>query len=795
MKKIYSLFTAIILLTSTAFAQPVRNWGTYYGGTMDDNINCTTADAIGNVYITGYTASTTGISTVGSHQPAYAGGGDAFMAKFNSAGVLQWATYYGGAQTEYGYAVAVDAVGNVYLAGSTTSATGISTVGSHQPAWAGSDDIFIVKFNSSGVRQWGTYYGGTGSEHRCALAIDPISGNICLAAVTNSTSGISTVGSHQPVYGGGTNDRYIVQFNSSGVRQWGTYYGGTGVEFVGATTYCFIATDPSGNIYLAGYTTSTSNISTVGSHQPALVGTNDLFLAKFSSGGVRQWATYYGGTGGEGIASVAVDGNGNSYLGGMTNSTSGITTVGSYQPTIGGFEDIVVAKFNSAGIRQWATYYGGPITENYPVLATYGVNMVYIGGTTTSTTAISTPGSHQPVYGGGSSGDLFLAAFDTAGTRQWGTYYGGSNNEFVPNIAPASGSLVYLSGLTVSTSAISSIGSHQPSFGGGFDDGFLAQLTLCSVPPTQPGTISGAVTVCNGATNTYSITAVPGATSYTWVLPGGWSGSSTTTSINATASATSGNITVTANNACGSSTAQTLAVTVSVPNVTASNSGAICIGNSATLTAGGASTYLWMPGSLTTNPVTVSPTVTTTYTVTGTDGNGCTNTATTTLTVNPLPTVTMSAANTSTCINWTTDLLTGTPVGGTFSGTGVTGTNFDPSVAGVGTWLVTYTYTDGNGCTNTATTNITVGLCTGTNQIANENEIIIYPNPFTSVVTLSLSKGLGLVTVYNTLGEVVYNSQLVKGNNEIDLSEVPSGVYFIKMISDEGTVTKKIVKQ
>ena len=86
--------------------------------------------------------------------------------------------------------------------------------------------------------------------------------------------------------------------------------------------------------------------------------------------------------------------------------------------------------------------------------------------------------------------------------------------------------------------------------------------------------------------------------------------------------------------------------------------------------------------------------------------NGCTNTNTTTVTVNPLPTVTTSATSQNACVNWTTDALSGTPNGGTFSGTAVTGNNFDPSTAGQGTFTITYTFTDLNGCTNTATSQI-----------------------------------------------------------------------------------------
>ena len=99
--------------------------------------SCAT-DASGNVYLAGYTDSTTGIATTGAHQTTYGGGVyDAFLVKFNSSGVRQWGTYYGGTGYDDGYSCATDASGNVYLAGSTNSTTGIATTGAHQTTSGG----------------------------------------------------------------------------------------------------------------------------------------------------------------------------------------------------------------------------------------------------------------------------------------------------------------------------------------------------------------------------------------------------------------------------------------------------------------------------------------------------------------------------------------------------------------------------------------------------------------------------------------------------------------------------------
>ncbi len=145
-------------------------------------------------------------------------------------------------------------------------------------------------------------------------------------------------------------------------------------------------------------------------------------------------------------------------------------------------------------------------------------------------------------------------------------------------------------------------------------------LTTCSTgctTPNQPGTISGGTSLCPSTAQTYSVTAVSGATSYTWSLPAGWTGSSTTNSINVVSGSSSGNISVTAVNSCGNSTARTLAVTaLSIPAQPGAISGntAVCPATTQTYSVSavsGATSYTWtLPagwsGSSTTNSINVT---------------------------------------------------------------------------------------------------------------------------------------------------------------------------------------------
>jgi hypothetical protein len=454
----------------------VRTWGTYYGGTGSEGGNSCAIDATGNVYLAGSTTgSGTAIATIGSHQTMIGGAtSDAFLVKFNSSGVRQWGTYYGGSDNDYGSSCATDATGNVYMTGFTEgSATAIATIGSHQSAFGGFSDAFLVKFNSSGVRQWGTYYGGSGNDDGSSCATDAI-GNVYLAGNTESIGGaIATLGSHQTAFGGDF-DAFLVKFNSAGVRQWGTFYGDSGLDFGNSC-----ATDATGNVYMTAYTDgSATAIATLGSHQTASGGNFDAFLVKFNSSGVRQWGTYYGGSDNDYGSSCATDATGNVYLAGSTDgSATSIATIGSHQSSYGGgANDAFLVKFNSAGVRQWGTYYGGTGGEYDGSCAIDAIGNVYLAARTNSSSiAISTIGSHQSVYGGGPS-DAFLVKFNSAGVRQWGTYYGGTGGEYDGSCAIDAIGNVYLAGTTTSSlTAISTIGSHQ-SVCGGTSDAFLVKF-------------------------------------------------------------------------------------------------------------------------------------------------------------------------------------------------------------------------------------------------------------------------------------------------------------------------------
>lgn len=463
---------------------PTRLWGTYYGGSAywGDYGRAVATDGSGNVYMVGETASTNAIATAGAHQTVNSlGTRDAFLVKFNNNGERQWGTYYGGTGAELGLSVAADSDGKVYIAGNTASATSISTPGAHQVAYGGSYDGFLVKFNADGVRQWGTYYGGSSIDYGTNIAIDPLD-NIYLVGETGSASGIATSGSHQSVIPGPHYQSYLAKFNAAGVRQWGTYYGHSS----GMSQGRFVHADLSGNIYMGGTTRATSGIATSGTHQtvygggPSGSGLGDAFLVSFNANGVRQWGTYYGGSNQEDGLSATTDGSGNVYLTGYTTSSNAIATTNAHQTAYGGSTDAFLVKFSDTGVRQWGTYFGGSSSEYSWDVNADGSDNVFITGETASVTGISTAGSHQPLYGGGYK-EAYLAQFSHTGEQLWGSYYGGNGEDYGKGITIHPPNNLYLVGNTGSNESISTPGAHQPNRGG-YDDAFIVKFELDNIP-------------------------------------------------------------------------------------------------------------------------------------------------------------------------------------------------------------------------------------------------------------------------------------------------------------------------
>lgn len=344
------------------------------------------------VYIACIANTTANISTPGAHQTTPGSTQDAFIAKTDSNGNIIWGTYYGGSNTDVIHDIVIDNDNNIYITGYTNSTSNIATNGSHRDQKSGGYDAFLVKLDSSGKRLWGTYFGNTGDDFGVRLVITK-NNDILLAGTTNSNIGITTSGVYKPTYGGGGSDAFIAQFNALGTFVGATYLGGDKEERVNG-----LAVDDLNNIYIVGSTRSKIGLAVSGFQiQPGNY--FDGYLAKFTSINSLAWATYYGGEYEDYTYTTTVDKSGNIYIAGSTSSLNGITTQGAHKTGIPHGYDAYIAKFNSAGNRLWGTYYGGYWHEQIHDIIVDDNNNIFVTGYTASDTGIATADAHQPLFG------------------------------------------------------------------------------------------------------------------------------------------------------------------------------------------------------------------------------------------------------------------------------------------------------------------------------------------------------------------------------------------------------------
>ena len=393
--------------TGNLIIDPTIEWSTYLGGTLYDAINGITTNKDGYVYAVGATSSTASIATVGSYQVSFGGGSnsvgaDAMLLKFDAGGSCIWATYYGGTGVDIGRSIAVDTSGNILIAGQTNSQTGMGTASTHRPTPSSSiqnNDAFLAKFDTSGQRIWGTYFGGDNNDGDVATALACSNdGGIYLGGRTVSETGISTPGAFQPVKSSGLSavDGFLARFTTSGNLDWATYYGGTLDESIFS-----IATDSSGNLYLSGSTNSDGGIATPGAFQDSNTGSDvDGFVAKFDAAGQRLWGTYFGGDLYDIITGAYISHDSYLYLAGNTTSSSGISSALSHQQNFGGNQDAFLAKFSLDGQRQWSTYYGGTGADAGSGIAEGVDGAIMLMGITTSPSQIASAQAMNPSLSG-----------------------------------------------------------------------------------------------------------------------------------------------------------------------------------------------------------------------------------------------------------------------------------------------------------------------------------------------------------------------------------------------------------
>ncbi|HEY2932359.1 MAG TPA: SBBP repeat-containing protein, partial [Acidobacteriota bacterium] len=359
------------------------------GGTKNlDRAFGVAVDAEGYVYVTGE-AGSDNFPTRNAFQSfcvlgSLGGCQDAFVAKIDPTGTeLIYSTFYGTPRNEFGNAIAVDSLGNVYVAASGR----------------GSDsDVFVLKLNPSGIPFYARSFVGRDLDSANGIAVDS-RGNIYVTGTTHSTD-FPVRNALQPTNGGGTLtaiggggpfpvDAFVMKLDSNGSILYSTYLGGSGDD-----TGMAVAADADGNAYITGMTSS-NNFPTSSPFQPSLAGGSppvvgnlaggDAFVAKLNPiGSALVYSTYLGGSGNDAGADIAVDAQGFAYVAGSTASTD-FPTARALQQRSGGNADAFLIKLNASGASlEYATHIGGSGDDVGNSVAVDSAGNAYVAGGTSS---------------------------------------------------------------------------------------------------------------------------------------------------------------------------------------------------------------------------------------------------------------------------------------------------------------------------------------------------------------------------------------------------------------------------
>lgn len=476
--------------TRALVIDPGLQYATFLGGSSDDYATAIAVDASGNTYITGTTQSPDFPTTSGAFDRTGAASNslEAFVTKLNPTGsALVYSTFLGGSNFEWGRGLAIDASGNVYVAGQTKSSDFPTTGGAFDRTFnvdtcprCGIDqyDAFVTKLNASGsALVYSTFLGGFDLDDALGIAVDA-TGNAYVVGETGSTNFPTTSGAFSRTKSGEF-DAFLAKLNASGsALVFSTYLGGDLVDYA-----VRVAVDGAGSAYVVGTTRSTTFPTTAGAFDTTPNGQFDVFVTKFNpAGSALAYSTLLGGASSDGPGDVVVDGTGAAIVTGGTSSADFPTTAGAYQTVLRGSGDAFVTKLNATGSALvYSTLFGGSDFDSASGLAVDSAGNTYIAGGTSSTDLPVTAGAVQATLSGG--GDAMVASLDATGaTVRYATYLGGTNSDGASSLARDSSGALYVAGRTLSSDFPTTAGAFDRIFNGNtsifWGDAFIAKLTI-----------------------------------------------------------------------------------------------------------------------------------------------------------------------------------------------------------------------------------------------------------------------------------------------------------------------------
>ncbi len=786
-----------MLWASETKAQVTYNWANKIESYGDRPVNVVT-DASGNVYTLGFAQF--GGDFDPSPTSSYTLTAGTFVQKLDANGDFVWAKNIEQVPTSpqgvcNPSAICLDGAGNVLITGwylgiidvDPSSSATFTLAGINTAASTTARNAFVLKLNAAtGNFIWakgfdGNYGSASSDFFPTGIAVDNANNVFTTGYVNNntvdfdpSTSGTYTVSFSSSVY-----ESYVTKLDASGNFVWANKYGNNTQHL----TNNAIALDAAGNVYFGGkFGGNVDFDASAATFTLSSTGISDMNVTKLNNAGGFIWSKKIG------IASQS------NYVTALTVDNFGSILLAGYEGTA----SQKIIKLSPLGNVIWTSSYNF-CTIN--AITTDAIGNVYSTGDFNNSN--SNFGSTSVLLSPNGLKDVFISKLDSGGNAIYALKVGSTSNDIGRGIAVTNSYGVYVTGEFNGTADFNpTAGTYTMANTYGVST-FVLKLTS---PCTASISVNSG-TICSGQSFTFTPS---GANSYTYST-----GSSVFTP---TASGLNYTVTGTTSGGCVGTAISNVSVLTSPTITSVSNSGNnnICSGNSVSLYLSGWSgptltSYTWSTGGNTSN-ITVTPTVTTVYSVVVTNTLGCTSSPLSfTQTVLPAPSVTVtSSAPVSLCAGQSATItITGT------APTSFTGNvnNTTPEIPGgapslSGFYVITPTVTtyqqikvnQSGTCTKTFYYNQVVVDCgpVGINEIDNNNTISIYPNPANDFMTISLvAESADATTIYivNAIGEIVLAEKAMSSNTTLNTSNLTNGIYFIKVESKNGSAIKKFIKQ
>lgn len=410
------LLISLFAFTGLSAQIPTLEWANAMGGTTGDISREVIFDASGNVYTVGEFTGTADLDpSAGSDMHTSAGSSDIFITKFNSSGAFVWARSIGGTGVDNGIAIDVDASGNVYFAGSYENTVDFDPESGSYPLTSNGAYEIFVCKLTSAGALDWAKSMGSFGDEAAYDIYLSPSNEVYTLGYFSLTVDFDPGTSTDNFTSAGGYDVFIHKMDAAGTYISTTQYGGTNYDYGNAFTF-----DAAGNMFIAGYFSGTVDFDPgTGSSPLTSIGSNDAYVSKFYASGTFAWVKGWGTTTAEYAYDIAVDLSGNVYTTGRFDGTVDFDPgAGTASMTSAGSRDVFISKLDSTGTFVWAKQIGSTAIEVGYVVETDSDGNLYVSGTFGSTPIDADPGTGTTTLTGAGT-ESFLIKLDDTGAFTW----------------------------------------------------------------------------------------------------------------------------------------------------------------------------------------------------------------------------------------------------------------------------------------------------------------------------------------------------------------------------------------